>query len=503
MARLHGWRGKLACFLFGALLAAAFAPLRWWWVAPISLPFLFLMLDRARHWRSAALYGWAFGYGHMMAGTYWIANALLVDAAQFAWLLPVSVLGLSLVLGIWFGLFGALYRRWRTENTLHNLLRFAILWGVVEYLRTLGPFGFPWNLLGSAVLASAPLSQLLALVGPYGAGFAVMGFSLLPVVFLKAEFSKSTRRIAVAVAMATLIAWAAYGMHRLVEPPRPSETRIRIVQGNIAQSLKWTEEGRYASARIYAQLTQQGTDRPPITVWPETAMPFTLRESSPWTAEIGALLPPGGVLITGAVRSEGEGAGYRLFNSMTAIDAEGRRRDDYDKHQLVPFGEFVPLRSVLPLDKITPGNIDFSRGPAGRTVAFDAVPRYRPLVCYEIIFPWLSAGGERPAWILNATNDAWYGLSPGPFQHFDAARMRAIEQGLPVVRAANTGISAIIDPAGRVIERLELNRRGVIDAALPQPQAATIYSGFGEYITLTIFLVGAIVTISSHFRPKK
>lgn len=506
LATLRGWRGKLACFIAGAAMAGGFAPFYLWPIIFISLPFLFVMLDKARHPRSAALYAWAFGYGHMMAGTYWIANALAVDREQFGWLIPISILGLSLVMGIWFALFGALYRWLRTPCTHHNILRFAVLWVAVEYIRSLGMFGFPWNLMGSMTLASERVAQLISLAGTYGMSLFVVLLGLLPALWLKADVSARFHHRALISALVFIILAYGYGMLRMPDEAAMISTRVRVVQGNIAQSLKWTDEGRAQSARIYAGLTRMRTEAPTprIIVWPETAMPFTLREQSPWPGQLAELLPPEGLLITGAVRSTSEADGYRLYNSIVAIDAAGVVKDMYDKHQLVPFGEFVPLRSLLPIDKITPGGIDFSRGEGTRTIALDGFPSYRPLVCYEVIFPGLSGNAApRPAWIVNATNDAWYGMSPGPFQHFDAARLRAIEQGLPVVRAANTGISAVIDPYGRVVRRLELNERGIIDQALPKPLRSTLYSRFGEYITLTILALCWIVTLRSLFRQKK
>jgi apolipoprotein N-acyltransferase len=184
--------------------------------------------------------------------------------------------------------------------------------------------------------------------------------------------------------------------------------------------------------------------------------------------------------------------------------ATGGQFSTYDKHQLVPFGEFVPLRNVLPLDKITPGNIDFSRGEGPRTITQAGAPPFSPLICYEIIFPWYAVDKEkRPEWIFNATNDGWYGDTPGPHQHLDAARMRAVEQGLPVVRAANTGISAVIDPYGRVVKKLNLNVRGIIDQTLPAPLTPTIYAKFGESLTLIILFSGWIVTEWLLFRRRK
>ncbi len=502
---LRGWRGKLACFLAGAASVTAFAPLYAWPVLFITLPLVFLMLDKARHWRSAALYGWAFGYGYTMAGTFWIANALLVDAEKFGWLVPVSILGLSLVMAIWFAVFGALYRLWRAELLLHNLIRFTVLWVLVEYARSWGMFGFPWNLLGSAALASERIAQLAALIGPYGLGGVVCALALVPVLWLRPA-SPRLRQYSTIVALLVLIAAYGWGMVRMPETAPLSKTRVRIVQANIPQTLKWSPEGRFEAARLYTGLSQLQTDGPvpPVILWPETAVPYTLRPGSSLPQELATLLPPGGTLLTGTVRAEGEGEDYRLYNSVVAIDAAGNARAQYDKSQLVPFGEFVPLRSILPLDKITPGAVDFSRGVGAETITLPQVPPFSPLVCYEVIFPWLAVNRDaRPQWMFNATNDAWYGETSGPYQHFAAARLRAIEQGLPMVRAANTGISAVIDPYGRVLKQLPLNSRGIIDQGLPQALPPTLYAGWGEMVTLILLVLCSFCTGLSCFRRKK
>lgn len=504
LADLRGWRGKLACFIAGAITALGFAPFNIVPVLLITIPFLFLMLDKARHWRSAALYGWAFGYGYMMAGTYWIANALRVDAEQFGWLIPISILGLSLVMGIWFALFGALYRALRTGQTDVDVLRFATLFVAVEYLRSIGPFGFPWNLTGSMVLASERVAQLLSILGTFGVGLFILLIALWPVLWWRQH---PRRQTALAGTLILLIAAYGYGMWRMPVEADIGGPRVRVVQPNIPQTLKWTPQGRIESLEVHARLSRLISDSPvpAITIWPETAVPFTLREG--YASSVPVLIPgmaADGLLITGAMRSTGGVADYRLYNSIVALNGQGDWLDSYDKHQLVPFGEFVPLRSVLPIEKITPGGTDFSRGPGPRTVRIDNLPPYQPLVCYEVVFPWLSASspGERPAWLVNATNDAWYGMSPGPFQHFDATRLRAVEQGLPVVRAANTGISAVIDPYGRAIKRLELDERGIIDQALPRPLPPTIYAQFGEWTALTLLVVIWIVTKILLFRRK-
>jgi len=232
---------------------------------------------------------------------------------------------------------------------------------------------------------------------------------------------------------------------------------------------------------------------PAVTIWPETAYPGAVRglTDQPW--------PFSKLLLTGALAVEGEGADTRIYNSVAAIDGQGNLRARYDKHQLVPFGEFVPLRAVLPLRKITPGDIDFSRGEGAHTVAIEGVPPFSPLVCYEAIFPWMATAETRPAWLLNVTNDGWYGDSAGPYQHFAMARMRAIEQGLPLARAANNGVSAVVDPYGRVVASLALNVRGILDVPLPAPLAPTFYATHSEWVMLMLLILMFIGGFTAYF----
>ncbi|MES2983668.1 MAG: apolipoprotein N-acyltransferase [Pseudomonadota bacterium] len=479
------WRAWLVSYAAGALLALGLAPFHLWPVIFISLPVCFLMLDAAGTTRRAALRAFFFGYGFFTAATWWISNAMLVDIAKFGWMIPFSILGLSAALALWVALFGALFHRLKTGRLSHDMLRFALLWVAVEYLRSIGMFGFPWGLLGYVALASLPVMQTAALIGTFGLSLLAALLGLLPLVFLRAMPKK--QRVCWCVA-AVLLLVASYGYGTLRLPPHTalSDTTLRIVQPNIPQTLKGTREGQAESINTLRALTRQaGTTAPQVTIWPETAYPFTVRgDQGP------LLMPNSGLLLTGAVRAATTADGFAVWNSLLAMDPMGTIQASYDKHQLVPFGEFVPLRSVLPLDKITPGNVDFSRGEGVRTLTLGGMPSFSPLVCYEVIFPWMAAdNAARPEWLVNVTNDGWYGNSPGPYQHFDMARMRAVEQGLPLVRAANSGISAVIDPHGRVTAALPLSTRGLLDAPLPRPLPPTPYAQWGETLIVAALVL--------------
>jgi apolipoprotein N-acyltransferase len=486
--RLRGWRATLMLFFAGLLTALAFAPFECWPVLFFTFPLLVYHLETAS--RAHVLrHLFFFGYGFFMAGTYWIANSMLVDADQFAWMIPLSVLGLSAGFALYLLPMGYSFARLRRADTLSNILLFTLLWVATEYLRSIGMFGFPWNLMGYVVTPSERLLQSAALLGPFGLSLPVVFAACAPLLW----WQKHPARHAATATMLALVTLAyGYGMWRMPEGVALTETRVRIVQANIPQSLKWTAQGKDESMRLHGALTHLQTEAPvaDVTIWPETAFPFLLNAQSPWLPRLKRFAHTDGYLITGAVRDDPPGAFTRITNSLFVITSQGLLAASYDKHQLVPFGEFVPLRSVLPLQKLTPSDLDFSRGSGAVTLTVPGLPPFSPLICYEVVFPWLAVHRTtRPDWMLNITNDAWFGRSPGPYQHFTMARMRAVEQGLPLVRAANTGISAVIDPYGRILRVLPLGARGVIDQALPQPLPPTVYARHGEIPTFFLWLL--------------
>ncbi len=281
--------------------------------------------------------------------------------------------------------------------------------------------------------------------------------------------------------------------------------RLRIVQGNVPQTMKWQPSERDRIVRRYLSISALG--RPSditVQIWPETALPVDLANDSARRAVVAAALPERSVLLTGSVRFSGGAEGAQQpRNSLLAISDAGELLAAYDKVRLVPFGEYMPLRWLLPFEKLAQGRGDFARGPGPVTVSVPGVPPFQPLICYEAIFPGWTAknGAARAQWLLNVTNDAWFGRSSGPYQHFQMARTRAVERGLPLVRAANTGISAVVDPLGRVTARLGLDETGFLDAALPAPLVTgTPYSRFGEAIVLAMaMLVVAASVIMRRF----
>jgi len=305
------------------------------------------------------------------------------------------------------------------------------------------------------------------------------------------------RRWAPSIAAILLISVPALGgAVRLASTPTVlTGTHLRLVQPAIAESLKWQPAAARDNFRRLLDLSRAPTnERLNAILWPEAATPFLLGRDRPARDAIAAIVPKGGYVITGALRTEPPPAPIANFwNSIEAVNAGGDIVAHYDKAHLVPFGEYVPFRKLLPIDKITPGTTDLSAGPGPQTIALPGLPPFAPLVCYEAIFPGAIIDEDnRPAWILNVTNDAWYGRSSGPYQHFAIARTRAVEEDLPLIRVANNGISGVIDPVGRVLAHTDLDAIGYVDSVLPAAGSRTPYARVGNWMLLGLLLLGAV-----------
>jgi apolipoprotein N-acyltransferase len=504
LAGVRGWRRALVAMVLGALLTLAMPPVFALPAAFVAIAGLLWLLDGAkdspRPVRTAFLIGWWFGFGHFATGIYWIANALLVDAQQFGWLIPFAVGGLSAYFAIYPALAGAAYAASRGSRVA-RILVFAAAWTVAEFLRGTLLTGFSWNPLASVWTFAPVAMQGAAWLGAYGLGLTSALLFAAPAAF---GLGAAKPRRGVALLAVVGAAPVLLGALRLVGAPPPGadvvpEVRLALVQANIPQQMKWQPEQRVEIVNTYLQLTANAASTGAThIVWPETAVPVAIEESQELRGAIATILQSTGAkaLIAGTVRFSPPGERPQVWNSVDAIDPEGRIVGTYDKFHLVPFGEYVPLRGILPVDKITAGSVDFSPGPGPRTIDVPGLPPVGPLVCYEAIFPGdVAQRDARPGLLLNVTNDAWFGDSSGPRQHFAAARMRAVEEGLPLVRAAGTGISAIVDPYGRVLARLELNRRGVVAGPLPAALQPTVFARYGNVIALALAAILGIAGV--------
>ncbi|HLH97741.1 MAG TPA: apolipoprotein N-acyltransferase [Xanthobacteraceae bacterium] len=514
-----GWRRIALAFAAGAVSTFALAPLNFWPAPFLSFPVLVWLIDGSAAGKlggavAAAGIGWWFGFGYFVVGLYWIGNALLVDAKTFGWLLPFAVVALPAGLAL-FTAFGVGLARLLWSRGARRIFALAVGLTIAEWLRGHLFTGFPWNVFGYALTSPLPLAQGAALMGIWGLTFLAVAVYASPAAL--ADEKKDTRRtwLVPTLSLVLLAGLAGFGAWRLHENPTRyvDAVRLRIMQPNLQQDEKFNYSQKDSVMSRYLALSDRATGPNAngirdVThlIWPESAFPFFLTRDAGALAQIASLLPPGAVLITGAVRApEGvpEAAVTRAYNSVYVIDHDGSILSVYDKVHLVPFGEYLPFQDFLErlgLRQITNLRGGFIPGDRGRILKVPRAPDVLPLVCYEIIFPEAIPRGPRPGWMVNLTNDGWFGTSPGPYQHFQQARIRAIEQGLPLVRAANTGISAVVDPYGRVVARLPLGTEGVLDARLPQVATPTLYSRTGDLPTALAVAAAAILALRGRRR---
>ncbi len=464
---------KIFSLISGSLLALAFAPFNFFPAAIISLTIFFLLLEDSKNKKTTFWRGFLFGYGFFLAGNYWICISLLVDAARFAWLIPFTITIIPSVLALYLALFALCYKYFNYKENYQKVLIFAALWIIFEFLRSHLFSGFPWNLLGYIWMFNENFFQSANLFGVLGLSFLAVLISLLPILFLQKQ-NKSDRIFAVFL----IILFAAnffYGFFYIknTELVIDDKTKLRLVQANIKQEMKWDPEIKYLNLVKTIDLTNS-TDLKNINsvIWSETSVPYAI--SDELITKLKSAIPPHGRLITGALRIENDYE-FKAFNSVFTISRNGVE-NFYDKHHLVPFGEYVPLQKYLPfIDKITEGAVGFSEGEGAKTLVSQGFT-FSPLICYEIIFSGETVNkNSRPDLLVNVTNDAWFGVSSGPYQHLNMARMRAAEYGIALARVANTGITAYVDPFGRIVKKIDLNDEGVIDVDLIRGKE-TIYS---------------------------
>jgi apolipoprotein N-acyltransferase len=485
------WRALFLAFGLGAGTALALPPVHLVPVLLVTLPGLFLMATGAPDWRRAAWIGLAWGWGFHVAGLHWLTNAILTEVERYWWLVPVAVPALALPLGA-FTVIPALGARLAPPG-LPRILAFAAAWTAAEMLRGVLFTGFPWNLLGTVWAFAALPIQAAAWIGVHGLSLATVLAALLPLLGRRGWLG----------AGALLAGFAAAGLLRLwPAEAEPHPVSLVLVQGNVAQDLKWRPETRWPIFRRYIELSRDGVEiaraeapgNRVLVVWPETASPFLLASDAEAARLAAQPLPPEGLLLAGTVRAtfDAEGRPARLWNSMVALDPAGRVLEAVDKTHLVPFGEYMPLRGLVPV-RLVQGTADFASGGGLRTVRLPGLPSFTGLICYEVIFPGAVTPAERPGFLVNITNDAWFGISAGPWQHLAAARMRAVEEGLPLVRAAQTGVSAVLDGRGRTVAMMGLAETGVVVAPLPRDRPATPFSRWGLAIPLALIGIFCIL----------
>lgn len=562
VAGSRGWRRRLIVFAAGASGALAMAPFDFMPAMIVPMTVAVWLIDAcvettptkaAGRFRvpggawSAFAMGWWWGFGYFVAGLWWLGAAFLVDADEFLWALPLGVAGLPAYLAIFPGL-GFLLARLLWSPGPGRLFALAAGLGLTEWLRGHVLTGFPWNNFGMALGGNLVTAQLGSVIGLYGLTVASVLIFSAPAALCggagpypragRAPRSRPviSRMLAPLAALAALVAIIGFGEHRLGEP-NPGVApgiAVRIMQPNLALDAKFRPENKAAILAHYLNLSARPAQDAELEhanvtlhVWPESAFPFVLSRDGWALAKIGAFLPPDAFLFTGAARAEeaavdeeaDDGAAgdedplaagtpsVKFYNAIQVLAAGGLILDNYDKVHLVPFGEYLPLESILRRFGLrqfihVPGG--FSAGSARTSLSAPGLPRAAPLVCYEAIFPGEvipdEPGGERPGFLLNVTNDGWFGQTAGPYQHLAQVRLRTIEEGLPVVRAANSGVSAIIDAYGRILRELPLGVEGVLDGPLPQRIAPPVFARFPRIAAFLVWFAALAAAIVTHRR---
>jgi apolipoprotein N-acyltransferase len=507
VAALTGARRAMLAVCAGAVSVLAFAPIHAWPVLFLSFGLMVWLLDGclahealfSEREKCAAFTGFWFGFGYFLTGLYWVAEAFLVEPWRHGWLIPFAMTGLAGGMALFYAAAAALAMAlWRPGAA--RVFALTIAFGLAEFARGHVLTGLPWNLIGYGVAANGPMMQLSALFGAYALSLlAVLLFAAPFAVWAPRASALARPKSAAALAFVLLVALGAgalWGERRLTTANvATTGLKLRIVQANVDQAHKWRPENSVEIFDDYLALTKsgdRGLEGIGLVVWPETAVPFFLADAPEALDAIGNVLPKGTSLVVGSARLEenrddsGRLISERVYNGLLVLDDKANIVGSYDKIHLVPFGEYLPFQDFmesLGMMQLTGVRGGFSAGSGPRLLSIPGAPPASPLICYEIIFPdAVTEPNHRPGWLLNLTNDAWFGTSAGPHQHFHEAELRAVEQGLPVVRAANTGISAIIDPYGRVVAALGLEQEGVVDGMLPQALPPTPYARWRHLI---------------------
>ena len=469
------WGARIGLAVLGALLGLTQVPFSLIYLSFLCTPFLvWIAINRDTLWASFGV-GWWAGLGYFAVTLHWIVEPFFVEPEIFGWIAPFGLAlmagGAALFWAIPFGLTKLI-----STGGRRDYLILVALWCISEYLRSFIFTGFPWGLLSYAWVGTG-VDQWSAVFGPHGLMFVTILILIVPAIYAHQVWQAGIWSLCLIAALAATglwrISWGG-GM-------QPTSAVVRLVQPNAEQHLKW----RADMVPIFFNRALQYTGayaerRPDMVIWPETALPFFLGRDPEALQRVADAAGPKTELVAGIRRFDDNGG----YNSLVHLGERGGVRSVYDKHHLVPFGEYLPFQrvfSAVGLRAIADNIGGFSAGEGTRVLKSDRVPDFLPMICYEAIFPYHARAQSRPDWLIHVTNDAWFGTFSGPYQHLVQAQMRSIEQGLPMARAANTGISAMIDPYGQIVAAIPLGRADYIDVALPKPLSKTIYAKTGEW----------------------
>lgn len=512
------WQARLLAFGLGILYVGGFAPFHLWPLTLIALTGLVWLLDGAAKKppsiKKAAWIGWWFGFGQFLAGTYWVGSAFIERGSGYVWMMPFGVAFMAAGLALfWMGGMALAMRFWSRQ--VRRVWVLALCLFLVEWLRGHVLSGFPWNTPGLIWNPGGAVSQSASLFGVWGLGLVTLMAFTGPAALTWSQAGprkRATPAILGFVAFAVLYAWGLGRLANAHDDPVPG-VKIRVVQALIDQRKKWQPENRQLILDKYLQLSSgPGLKSMDYVVWPEGALPMLMLEQPVVLDKIATRFGNGPGLITGLTRRESMPDGTVAFrNSLGAFSFNNgipRLELLYDKAHLTPFGEYLPFGRALArtgVSALTRLGEGFTPGPGPVTAKLPGVPPVNPQICYEVIFPGFTpAGAERPGWIVNVTNDSWFGASTGPYQHVEQAQYRAIEEGLPLIRSASSGISGLVDPYGRMPHALGRSSNAHEDVNLPRALSATFYSNktWGPIALWLIIWIAIAITPSARKRAK-
>ena len=494
---------KTTSLLFGSLLILALPPYYFYFVAALVFPLYFWLINKVENTKKICACGYWFGFGFFAAGFYWIGNALLIDVVRTGWLYPLTLF----LNGAFFGIFSVLPAFGGANKKIKSLTArmfvFAALWGFsVEWVRSWFFSGFPWNPLSSILLFDISVAQALGVFGTYGLSIITVLALIFPARFL---FYRNRKNFAVAAVMLFFfpLSLMMYGIRTIPLSRAKGETvSVRLVQPSIPQTAEWGRERAEKELNQHIKLSHipETEKTPDFVIWGETALPFDITYDYEHGAKVKQIVPANGYLITGMLRREFnmDDGNYKLYNSLALIDDNAQVVDVYSKNHLVPFGEYIPFRKYLPdfIRPVTNMIGEFGKGEKYQIITPQGQEKFAPLICYEIIFSDnIVRKNNDLRWMVLLTFDGWYGESSGPYQHLAAAQMRAIEEGINIVRSANSGVSAVISAYGEIVAQLALNERGAITADVPLDTAhKTLFGRYGNlmmWLTIVLLILGA------------
>ncbi|NCA28956.1 MAG: apolipoprotein N-acyltransferase [Proteobacteria bacterium] len=510
----------------GVLLDLAFAPFNCFLFAIISLSAFFLIIDKLSDLKQVFVRSFFYCFGFFVFGIYWICNSLLIDIAKYAWLIPFAITLIPALMAVYFAFIVYIYKlliiHFSISFTYKKIIIFSLGFLIFDIVRSNLFTGFSWNLLGYIWLFNIQMAQSASLVGVYGLTLFASLISLTPCLFIshKKNSPQNWKNYFFAFILIKIFLvnyfFGYKNINQEYQNNLPQLAKLRLVQTNILQKDKWLEEEKYQNLKTHIELTKsKPLDNIDAVIWSETSIPFVIDQNNLSILQsINNAIPPQGFLLSGAIRvaRDTNKYGYKVWNSAFVLEKNGIKAF-YDKQHLVPFGEYVPLHQYFSflfiddvVDKITGGGVGFSSGEGKKLINLPKFS-FNPLLCYEVIFSReiVDKDSSIPDLFVNLTNDAWFGVSSGPYQHLQMARMRAIEYARPLVRVAQTGISANINHFGEVVDKIGLNEVGVIDVEIYKNQKNSVYAKYSHLplIIISFFLVILVLIKFPDFKRRK